>query len=80
MAAIPSVITELLGKGAQLTRDDLLEIRTAIYEIDAPARFDVARDVAEGVSLIVLDPEYLGDITLADLDEPADDELDRLGQ
>lgn len=73
MAAIPSVIAELLGKGAQLTRDDLLEIRTAIYEIDAPARFDVTRDMFEGVSLIVLDPEYLGDITLDDLAEPEDD-------
>lgn len=73
MASIPSEITDLLGKGAQLTRNDLLEIRTAIYSIEAPARFDVAADVGEAVALIVQDPEYQGDIELSDLAEPEDE-------
>lgn len=73
MAAIPEIIGERMAKGLQLTRDDLLEIRTALYSIDAPLRFDVSRDVFEGIELLVLDPEYLGDIELQDLAEPEPD-------
>ncbi len=80
MANIPADIADRLGKGLQLTRDDLLEIRTALYQLDEPLRFDVSRDTFEAISLLVLDPEYQGDITEADLREPENDELDRLGQ
>jgi hypothetical protein len=73
MAAIPDIITERLAKGLQLTRNDLLEIETGLAMIEAPRRWEIEGLVLEGVANIVMDPDYLGDIKLEDLDYPEPD-------
>lgn len=61
-------ILAILGKGEQITREDLEEIESAMINLPAEQRYEQMPAVLEGLELIVMDPDYLGDITMADLE------------
>lgn len=61
-------IPDLLAKGPALTLDDLDEIKVELVLMPDAVRREKEGDIFEAIELIVADPEYQGDITLADLE------------
>lgn len=70
MANIP----DILAKGYQLTSEDLDLIEHELVQMPAPRRYEIEGDVLEAIELIITDPEYVGNISLADLDRLSQDE------
>ena len=70
---VPKIIAE---RGAQISRDDLDEIRELLVRHPDPVEAVEARQAAyEVIWLVVADPSYRGDIALADLgDGPTHEE------
>lgn len=62
-------IAELMQKGPAFSQDDLLEVKTILALMPTEERFRIIEDVFEGLTLIVSDPDYLGDVELMDLEE-----------
>ena len=62
-------IFAILAKGHQITRSDLEVIEQELMSMDAELRYERQGEIYEGLELIVMDPDYLGDITMADLGE-----------
>jgi hypothetical protein len=64
---VPSIIER---QGMQISRDDLDEIRLLLVREPDPVEAYEARQAAyEAIWLVVADPRYRGDISLADLGE-----------
>lgn len=61
-------ISDLLGKGYDINRDDLFEIQYLLTQIPVERWAGMSQVVYGTLSLIVRDPQYTGDITLDDLD------------
>lgn len=57
-------IDDLLGKGSALTAADVAEIETELALMPLDEAHEKEPWVWEGVSLIVNDPDYLGDAKL----------------
>lgn len=62
-------ILAILGKGLQITRADLEVVEQELMNMPAEQRYERQGDIYEGLELIVMDPDYLGDITMDDLGE-----------
>lgn len=65
-------IPDLLSKGIALTLDDLGEIKVELCLMPDDERRLKIGDVYEAIELIITDPEYPGDITLADIEVAED--------
>ena len=68
MANIHKQIAQLLQKDIQLTLDDYLQVRALARKLPEPERDEIEDELLETVWQIIAQPEYQGNLKLADLD------------
>lgn len=61
-------ILEILAKGQQITLDDISRIEDLMINLPAATRYEQMPAVLEGLTQIVSDFDYLGNVRLADIE------------